>query len=124
MKDWKITLIVIVVLSIFVGICIFSEHQRSLKDTEFPRLTPDIEINGIVKKGDINAGTFYIELYDSIKFSLTATRNYLYDTPELYMFLKAGDRLVKQSGTDTLYVYRKNREYYFVIGKFINEKPR
>lgn len=36
-------------------------------------------------------------------------------------FLKAGDSLYKASGMDTFYIYRDNTEYYFIVGKIINE---
>lgn len=82
-----------------------------------------------VKKVDSLSGkvndikTFKGEVNDSLqtdKYGLIKSRNYSY--PEIYLseFLQVGDSIFKSTGTDTLLIYRFNKEYHFVLGKILN----
>jgi len=39
---------------------------------------------------------------------------------ELYVLLNVNDSISKKANNDTIYVYYRGKEYYFVAGKMIN----
>lgn len=83
------------------------------------------EIKGYVKSIFRNKGSLTIKLYNSEKIYIYSSRNGLYkkicNEGSLYDFLKTNDSIYKPKGSDSLYIFRNNNIYYFVIGKFINE---
>jgi hypothetical protein len=98
---------------------------------KYPRLSKNdttMNINGIVSKAELSLnlyykGSFMIELSNSTCFSLYgATRNYLYNIPDLMDFINLNDSISKSSESDSIFVYRNNQEYYFILGKIINKK--
>lgn len=62
-------------------------------------------------------------ILDSSSFVLVNSSNYAYDCPELYNFLQIGDSIVKPKYTDSLFIYRNNQEYFFILGDLqLNKK--
>lgn len=83
------------------------------------------EISGIVKESQTSSGwkgVYLFDLSNNAKFSLsglTRNRNYNYRYVDLRS-ISVGDSIRKPKDSDTVYVYRKNKEYYYVLGKIIN----
>lgn len=102
------------------------------REKNYPLLTEykDLPIEGIVSKkeaaiGMFDRGSCYIDLSTEIKLNLfSATWNYSYKEPSFKRFIKVGDHLSKKANSDTIYVYRENSEYYFVLDKYVNEDKR
>ena len=74
------------------------------------------------EKGFKNKGTVYIDLYDGTNFSLPYDlRNYEYSPDNLYDFVQKEDSIYKRINSDTIWICRDNKEYYFVLNKIINK---
>lgn len=64
-----------------------------------------------------------VELSNGVKFRFyTFTGNKRYSPADLDEFLQKGDSIYKPAGSDSIYIYRYSKEYYFILGKLINEK--
>ncbi|WP_436517258.1 hypothetical protein [Ekhidna sp. To15] len=66
-------------------------------------------------------GTCAVELNDSTGFFLKHSRNYNYSEPWLNRFLESGDKLMKNKNSDTLWIERSEKRYFFILGEFIGE---
>lgn len=93
--------------------------------TNYPPLkTIKDEIKGRVlsnKQSRGWVGTYAINLSNNVKFSLsgsTINENYKYKNKNL-MDIAVGDSVYKAQYSDTVYVFRNNKEFYYVIGKII-----
>lgn len=49
------------------------------------------------------------------RVTIDYSRNYDYDPIELNEFMKIGDRIVKNKCSDTLYIFRNNERFFFLI---------
>lgn len=66
-------------------------------------------------------GTRIFELSNGEKLSTSSsTRNYEYGNGELMFFLQVGDSIYKPVNTDSIFIYRENKTYYFRLGADIN----
>lgn len=107
-----------------------SEARRQIDD--YPLLKDikiDITIEGLTLAKELslnmyNKGSYLIDLENGTKFSLFgASRNYLYKPePNLNRFLEIGDSIFVSTNNDSVFVYRNNKKYYFILGKIINKK--
>ncbi|WP_165044989.1 hypothetical protein [Dysgonomonas sp. ZJ709] len=90
----------------------------------------NLPIEGIVSKKEASIGMFdrgscYVDLSSGIKLNLFGGPwNFLYDEPSMESLLEVGDSISKKANTDTIYVYKSDRKFYFVLGKLINEDKR
>lgn len=50
------------------------------------------------------------------RYKLEESRNYDYESPFLYDFLKENDRVIKNKCSDTIYIERSSKKYHFLIG--------
>ena len=69
-------------------------------------------------------GDTWIKLYkDSASFVLINSYNYSLKQPQLYKFLRIGDSIYKPSTSDSLFIYRENKQYLFILGNLTLNKP-
>lgn len=85
-------------------------------------LTEEMQLDSKIISLLTDRAVSYAKLSDSITIVIVPTRNFDYDSPWLHDFLKPGDVLTKRANSDTLWVKRGQKEYYFVLGKHINRK--
>lgn len=84
------------------------------------------EFKGLIIKRTLSAhwaGTYLYDLSTNQKFhlsGLTLNRSYEKKYQDLITSLHTGDSIFKPKNSDTLYVYRKRGDYYYIIGKQIN----
>lgn len=86
-------------------------------------------INGNVLKKELSVnryakGAFLIELSNGIKIALAGgTINYLYGNQfDLMSFVEIGDSISKSGNSDSIFIYRNNIKYYFILGEILNKK--
>ncbi len=113
--------IFILMITLFVLGVVKMDKYWIEKTKDYPKLDRNEALNGFIINFFDSQGQCYIQLDDSSKYWLEWSSNYIYKPSMLYDFLKVGDSLVKERGIDTLYIYQEGKEYYFVLGKFINE---
>jgi len=58
---------------------------------------------------------------DGKKFTFFWAENYLYPKKSINDFIIVGDSIYKNIGSDSVFIYRKNEIYYFVLEKRINK---
>jgi hypothetical protein len=119
----------ITILVLVVGFVV--NHYLNPYAKRFRWLENEIPKYKTVEKGDslgnkiaesfIERGWVYITLHDGRKVAIGVSRNGLYEKSFIGDFLQTGDSLIKESGSDTIYVGRENKKYYFVVGKIVNE---
>lgn len=122
--------IIISVLVLIVGYFINAKYNPFYKKIQW--LNAEIPKHALVKKQDdlrgiisdlfVERGWTYLTLKDGDKIAIPPSRNGLYDTNFVGDLLMPGDSVVKSPDSDTLKVRHNDANYYFVIGKIINEE--
>ena len=123
-KDMKYVLIIYGVSIVMGTIIVIGHHiYWTKKKDKYHRIERGSDGKGVVKDVFTDHGAAYITLKDESKHvTVHTTRNFDYSPAALIDFIQRGDSIVKPLNNDTLYVYRKQSVYYFVIGQWINEK--
>lgn len=88
---------------------------------EYKLIQKEVEINGRITDLYFNKGACFVIL-NSKKIFIKASANYLYDEVYLDRVLEVGDTITKKAGSDTLKVFKMDKEYYFKLGSFINKR--
>lgn len=117
----------IIFISVFFSLLIIKAVKDSKKDDlnmeiqrrEFPFISEEDSICGIVKEKSSLRGVLSVQLDNNKKLSIDHSRNYKYEPPCIDDFIGIGDLLVKNSFSDTLFVSKKGNTYFFVVGEFI-----
>jgi len=100
----------------------YKEELMIIRNPNQIELTKKMGINTSISSIVSDRGTAFVRLTNSQDIFIQHSRNYDYKTPWLNDFLQVGDNLIKNKNSDTLWIERGVDKYYFVIGKFINEK--
>lgn len=81
------------------------------------------EIHGKVNKIMQNRGTVMLQLSNNSKkwIYFGDSRNYELDPIYIHRFINKGDSIFKAKKSDTLKIYREDKEYFFVLDKSINQ---
>lgn len=121
---------ILICLIVYLAIKNTKEDDRRISALriEYPTVGNKDSLSGIITDFIVNRGAILITVNNSFKTCINPSRNYKYDPVYLYKFIFKGDSIVKNAYSDTLYIYRNNQNYYFVIGEFIgnesvNENP-
>ena len=120
----------IIILGIVIYFGVYTdkklESNRKQEDKEYVKIDKyDKVIQGrLISKRSSKGytGRKLLTLSANIKFSYSGlTRNYDVTNADFCSFLQLGDSIYKPSYSDSIYVYRNDREYYFILGKVINQ---
>jgi cell division protein FtsI/penicillin-binding protein 2 len=112
-------LIIALFLFFFLSTKFLSITQK--ENYEYRWVTKNEHIYGKVLRVYQDKGVTFITLSDSLKICLPYSENYGYKSPYLNFFIEKGDLLEKKPKYDTLIIYRDSNQYFFVLGKFINQ---
>ncbi len=113
------TIIIAAFLFFFISPKFLSITQK--ENMDYSDIDKTMSIAGKVIKVYEDKGFTFVTLADSLKIWLPHSRNYDYDYPYLNGFMLKGDSIEKAPNNDTLKIFRKSKQYYFVLGKFINQ---
>lgn len=122
-----------VVLLVVLGYIVWStiqdtidnKHEKLMSIYKDIKTTHELELNArfIGYNKTVVRGVDLVNFSDSLYLFIGgATRNYAYKPETLGNFFQQNDSIFKRANSDTLYVYRGEQEYYFIIGKIINRK--
>lgn len=108
-----------------------SENKvKKHEEQEYPWLDKDMGVRGVVIEAKLSKrperGIYIISLNDGVKFSAYKdTRNYDYDRGEydFYYCLNIGDSIFKDKDSDSIFIFKKDKSYYYIYGKTINDSP-
>ena len=122
-KKYRISFIMIVVIMVILFILTIIQMDRywERKTLNYIKVETNDELYGVINDVFDSQGISYITINDSSKYWFIHARNYQYRPSWLDAFIRKGDSIMKRSGTDTLLIYREEIEYYFILGKYINE---
>jgi len=108
---------------IILTFVIFTFQIRNVYNTkkEYPLIKINDEYHGVVTMAKPYQSICYTILDSSKKVMLTLSVNFNYEDSYLNHFIQVGDSISKRSYSDSLFVYRNNQQYLFLLGKYINE---
>jgi hypothetical protein len=113
--------IIIVVIFFIVGGKLMDKHWQKIYQ-EYPSVNRNQALNDCIIDVFSSRGFSYVLTKDSAKYSLSANENPDYEDYYLMDFLHEGDSLVKRRNSDTLYIYRDNEKYHFILEFYNQEK--
>ena len=87
---------------------------------KYPTVQFQSEVKGEINKLWNNRGIFG-ELKSGQKFSFPTTYNYNYEPNFISDFIKKGDFILKPANSDSIFIFRNDKKYFFVIGKSIKK---
>ncbi len=121
-KQW-FWILFLILASALLFITIYKYELKHIErlNAEYEDIQHGDSLSGFIIKKEVRKGPAYLTLSKGNKVALNTSHNYLYDSYFMDEFLQVGDSLVKQEGSDTLFVYRNTKKYYFVLGEFINK---
>lgn len=97
------------------SIAILDFLQR--KNKEYTMVEKEDEINGVILSIYSDRGGSFVCLKDSLKIWFEVSENKKYDKYLLYNFLQPNDSLIKNTNNDTLFIFRQNESFFFVLGQ-------
>lgn len=94
-------------------------QTRKKEILEYPSLSREFDKNyeGTIshKKLSRGFGGYYLfTLINGIRFGVSTSYHYNYKPYDLLDFIEVGDSINKPANNDTLFIYRDNKEYFFV----------
>jgi|GEM_PF-2247950 len=123
-KNW-------VVIVIFVGVPIvllfgyfytkfaFAELSHLQREnTKYTLVKSSDQVKGVILSTYFDHGTIFVKLIDSSKICFEASQNKMYEKYWLGDFLQGYDSIVKHANSDTLFIYRQRKTYFFRLGHF------
>ncbi len=121
-KTYLFLIIIAAILNI-VGFSYLKLHKRNeeMEETKAISLSDmKSEFKGSVKFNKIKKAAHLYYLKDGrIILIPSGAYNNNYFFSNLLDFLQMNDSIYKPSGNDSLYIYRNNEVYYFILGKVI-----
>lgn len=124
MRKYIVLIVLFVGISILLGIgFIYVKSSFRLldflqrKNKEYTMVETKDQINGIVLTMYSDRGGSFVKLKDSLKIWFEVSENKDYDKYLLCDFLQPNDSLIKNVNNDTLFIYRKNELFFFVLGR-------
>ena len=88
--------------------------------SKYPILTNEQRVFGKVTSLAKYQSVLLVQLDDSVRIMIPASRNYDYDPPQLQHLLKTGDVISKKASNDTISLRRGRDSFFFLLGKQIN----
>jgi hypothetical protein len=120
----KITFGILIGIVVFIAICFIFYIPQGFKtklDSNHPHIKYNDEFFGKVEKVFNNRGSIYFDLENNQNFCIFKTRNYDYSPFGIDDFVLPGDSISKQKHTDTIFVFKDKKKYFFIVEKDINE---
>jgi|SRR5690554_2500101 len=104
------------ILMVIIGVIL---HNRRMHDHVDVREIG--QLRGVLVKIKAERSSAFGKLKDDRKVFIFDSDNYNYAPYALNKFLEVGDSIVKNQQSDTLYIYRNQDMYYFILGKSIEK---
>lgn len=122
---FNVVIVILVILLVFYGISI-NKSQNDWRDRmlrDYQHITKTMDINTIIKTKETFKGCSNITTVDGNKIWIDFATNYNYRPFDLDEFLQIGDTIIKHKNSDTLYIHRNTKEYFFVFKEIIGKYP-
>ena len=87
------------------------------------KITHESAFSGVVTKINEYKGSLTIRLKDGVnKYYLKDANNYELSPVELMNFLQLGDSVYKPLNSDSLFIYREDKQFLFILGNLTLNK--
>ena len=104
----------VIFLFIFlIGFAIYTIVKKGEFEDVFLSTTFDENVVDIFEE---KGNTYLLLTNNDNRYRIENSRNYSYEPPFLYDFIKENDRVIKNKCSDTIYVKRNSKKYHFLIG--------
>lgn len=123
----KSTIIIFIISLVFLfASIIFYTSYRIIEKEEYyienyKKVLKCQQIKGTVKKRFYTRGNLFVFLNDSLKIKIPWAENFNYKQYFIADFIRINDSIHKPANSDTLYVFREEQKYFFVLEKRINK---
>jgi len=91
--------------------------------TEYKLVEKNIKVFEKVNNLEVYSNSLLIETVRNKKLWFAPSTNFNYSPNSLNQFLQIGDTIIKHGGSDTIYIHRNKKEYYFVSGANVGKEP-
>lgn len=118
-KPFFIVLCIVSMLSFAVFFTIYDFNNVKKLHQEFDKVEINDSLNGIINDIYTSKGASFITLKCEKKIFLKTSFNYQNENGYLDKSLKIGDSILKNAGSDTLFIIKPEKTEYFILGKFI-----
>jgi hypothetical protein len=110
----------VVMMAVFFTI--YDSNKIDKLHNEYNEVTINDEFIGKITALYTTKGASFVILNDSLKIRFHTSKNSKYSGKNAYLdgLLSKADTLIKNKGSDTLIVKKQSKEYYYVLGEFIN----
>lgn len=105
----------------FIIMVVIGIYLQKKQWGNYPMVTYQSEINGEISKKRVNRGGTMAEFKNGQKFSFPSSDNLNYNQYFIGKFINRGDSLVKLAFSDSIFIYRNNSKYFFLLGKRIEK---
>ena len=108
--------------------CVFFIGNNNLKEesrnsVEYQFIETKDEISGKIiftRPSRIRSYSSICLVNETLRIQLPWAENWAYAHKHLFQFLQQNDSIYKPENSDTLFIFRDNRKYYFILKKRIN----
>lgn len=114
-----------IIIPLFIGF-IYLNYRGGLKEKEIYKIVDrSWNIDGVIidirTSNYINNRGTIITTSDNQKFIFPWARNFNYKRSMLSEFVQKGDSILKKKNSDSIYIYRENEVFYFILEERIQK---
>lgn len=120
-KFTKTQVSILIVVALVMGFGLFYINKTAYKkDLDGVVITrKSTIINGVVERTKPIKGSVKVWLKSGGEILIYAGSNYNYKKTNLSNFLINNDSIVKRTNSDTIFVFRENERYFFLLNKSV-----
>ncbi len=114
----KVVLVLIILGTITLVLWIIWYDQWNTKYGDFEKIKTDSEFKSSIQLLRTYKGYSYVRLNnDKRQYVINQIHNYRYQPYRLTEIVSSGDSLVKKASSDTLFLFKKGKSYYFLLSR-------
>lgn len=113
--------IIILAGCLYVKTAFKSFNYLHRKNKEYTLIKSTEKVTGVIDSVYPDRGVSFIKFTDSTKICFDYGENKMYTKNWLCEFLQKGDSIVKYEKRDTLFVFRQDKKFYFIIGQSVSK---
>ncbi len=100
----------------FIIMVVVGTYVQKKEYKKFKPVTNQLEIKGEIS-GIQYYGNALVTLTSGQKLEIPQASNSNYSDDCISLFIMFGDSILKKAHSDTIFIHRDNKEYYFIIDK-------
>jgi hypothetical protein len=124
-NDYIFKIVVLSILSMAILFIIIGENHRSsnlsdsLSDYQTIYDTDSIPVQEIISKISTDFPNVFLDLEQIGKIELEWADNMVLKPKHLSLFIKEGDSIRKPANSDSIFVYKSDKMFHFILGERI-----